>query len=176
MNRRPIQHKNVTDHQKPAGNRKLHGYSEICCIVYPFRDGVPHRCAPLINTTETYNRVSIAKIGLCKNGGNGTCEYVPPCFSTPKLGAFQVFFIPELESVSIKLRDYLEIVQSSIEIVGAKFIVGNQVGRAEAPLNFETFSEEVGDCLGTHGRPGRGKEAELVASEGGAGLARIKHD
>ena len=113
---------------------------------------------------------------MCKNGGNGTREYILPCFSTPKLSAFQIFFVSELESVLIKLRDYLKIVQSSTEIVGAKFIVGNQVGRAEAPLDFETFSEEVGDCLRRDGRPGRVKEAGLVTSKGGAGLARIKHD
>ena len=61
-----------------------------------------------------------------------------------------MFFISELQLVSIKLQDYL--------------------------LDFETFSEEVEDCLRTHGRPGRLKEAELVTSKGGAGLARIKHD
>ena len=42
-------------------------------------------------------------------GGNSTREYISPCFSTPKLSAFQVFVISKLESVSIKLRDYFKI-------------------------------------------------------------------
>ena len=142
MNCRSVQHQHVVREQVTGNDCQLNLYRKVLCSVDALRYIIPERCCVPIDSAESNDGVGIAKVRMCHNWRNLSCDCVATSSSTEELTPLQMLLIREFDARAVKYGEHQKILDCPMQILRAKFVIRYEIRFAQTAFDLEAVVEE----------------------------------
>ena len=95
-----------------------------------------------IDPTESYQRVSVCEVRVCRYGWYLSSQRLSTHFAIKHLSTLQTPLITKLDTIWIYLGKYFEVIDCSDTILRAKFVVRNEVRAVQSTPVGKSIVEE----------------------------------